>query len=117
MLWKEGTAIEQPDTIFLNLTGVLAQAYRFQIVTAKLDKAGMTAYFEDSYLNTKTKIDLDGNTIINFTIVNIPGSYAVNRFRIVFIPAKALPLTFTNAKAYLQGKDIAVEWKAENELT
>jgi hypothetical protein len=49
--------------------------------------------------------------------VNIPGSYAADRFRIVFAPAIALPVTFTNVKAYRQGSSINVEWDVENEMT
>lgn len=108
-------SIDQQDTIFLNLTGVRAQGYGFEFITNKLDEPGMSAFFEDSYLNTKTPLNLDGNTVVNFTIANIPGSYASDRFRIVFNPAAVLPLTITNVKAYLKDKDIHVEWLAENE--
>ncbi len=31
------------------------------------------------------------------------------------MPAKTLPLTFTNVKAYQQNQTINVEWKVENE--
>ena len=37
-------------------------------------------------------------------------------FRIVFAPMIALPVTFTNVKAYGMGKNINVEWKVENEV-
>ncbi len=109
-------SIDQQDTVQFNLGGVRVQAYRFEFIADKLDEPGLTAYFEDSYLKTKIPLDLGGTTIVNFTIANIPGSYASNRFRIVFAPAKLLPLNITSVKAYRQNKNIQVEWNAENEV-
>ena len=48
-------------------------------------------------------------------LYNIPGSYAADRFRIVFTPALVLPVTFTSIKAYQQNNTINVEWKVDNE--
>jgi hypothetical protein len=108
--------INSQDTIFLNLANTKAQKYRFEIAADWFDQQpGLTAFFEDSYLHTSTPLDLAGTTTIDFNIVNIPGSYAVNRFSIVFTPPVALPLTLTSVKAYQKNKDIAVEWTVENE--
>ena len=108
-------SIDQQDTVFLNLTGERAQSYQFDIVADKLDEPGMTGYLEDMYLKTKTKLNLNGNTLVNFTIVNLPGSYAPNRFRIVFTPTAVLPLSITNVKASQQNHDIRIDWNVENE--
>ena len=81
----------------------------------QLDQQGLTGFLEDNYLHTSTPLNLNGSTIADFNIVNIPGSYAADRFRIVFTPALVLPLSFTSVKAYQKNKDIAVEWKVENE--
>ena len=107
--------ITQQDTIFLNLTGVKVQAYRFEFIASNLNP-GLKGFLEDSYLQTRTQLDLTGSTVANFTIVNIPGSYAPDRFRIVFTPAVVLPVTFTSVKAYRQDKSINVEWAVENEM-
>jgi dTDP-4-dehydrorhamnose 3,5-epimerase-like enzyme len=108
--------INSQDTIFLNLANTKAQKYRFEIAADRFDQQpGLTAFFEDNYLHTSTLLDLAGTTTIDFNIVNIPGSYAVNRFSIVFTPPVALPLTLTSVKAYQKNKDIAVEWTVENE--
>jgi Secretion system C-terminal sorting domain len=58
---------------------------------------------------------MTGGTDINFSVANVTGSNAVNRFMIVFEPLKALPITFTSVKAYLQGGNIGVEWRVQNE--
>ena len=103
------------DTIFLNLANMKVQKYRFEFTADQLDQPGVTGFLEDNYLHTSTPLNLNGSTIADFNIVNIPGSYAADRFRIVFTPALVLPLSFTSVKAYPKNKDIAVEWKVENE--
>ena len=107
--------ITQQDTIFLNLTGVRVQQYQFQFDADNLN-TGIEGFLEDSYLHTRTPLNLSGSTVVNFNIVNIPGSYAPDRFRIVFAPAVVLPVTFTSVKAYRQDKNINVEWRVENEM-
>ncbi|MDQ6842768.1 MAG: T9SS type A sorting domain-containing protein, partial [Bacteroidota bacterium] len=62
-----------------------------------------------------TSLLMNGSNVINFSVDNSAGSYAANRFRIVFSQAKALPLTLTNVKAYRQNTGIQVEWDVENE--
>ena len=108
-------SITEKDTVFLNLANTKVQHYRFEFTADQLDQPGVTGFLEDNYLHTSTPLNLNGSTIADFNIVNIPGSYAADRFRIVFTPALVLPLTFTNVKAYSKNKDIAVEWRVENE--
>ena len=108
--------ITRQDTIFLNLSGVKAQQYRFEFIANKLDQPGLTALLEDNYTLIKTPLNLNESTVVNFNMVNIAGSYAPDRFRIVFAPAVVLPVTFTSVKAYRQDKNINVEWKVENEM-
>ena len=67
--------ITQQDTIFLNLTGVRVQAYRFEFIASNLN-TGLEGFLEDNYLHTRTPLDLSGTTVANFNIENIAGSYA-----------------------------------------
>ncbi|KAA9034156.1 T9SS type A sorting domain-containing protein, partial [Ginsengibacter hankyongi] len=108
--------ITDNDTVFLNLTGVSARKYRFEFMADQLYTPGLTAFLQDNYLHTSTPLNIDGTTSIDFTIVNIAGSYAANRFLVVFSQQGTLPVTFTSVKAYQKGKDIQVEWKVNNEL-
>jgi hypothetical protein len=105
------------DTIFYNLTNVRAQPYRYEFIATNLSFNSLQGFIEDNYLQTKTPLNMEGTTIVNFTIENIPGSYAADRFRIVFkeMAAAPLPVTVTSLKAYPKNADIAVEWKVENE--
>ncbi len=109
-------SITGADTIFLNLANAKFQQYRFTFNTSSLAQPGLIGYLEDSYLNTSTALNLDGETNINFTVVNVAGSNAANRFRIVFKTVTVLPITFTTVTAVKQNKQIAVNWKTTNEV-
>ncbi len=103
------------DTTFLNVTGMKAQAYRFEISAANLSLHDMQGFITDKYLNRKTALNMEGTTAYNFTVVNVPGSYAADRFNIEFLPLHTLPVTVTSVKATQKSKNISVEWKVENQ--
>ncbi|MDP4285210.1 MAG: hypothetical protein Q8891_12355 [Bacteroidota bacterium] len=107
----------QSDTLFYNLASVKAQNYRMEFIASSLSSYGLEGFIEDTYLHTKTPLNLEGTTLLNFSVTNAAGSYATNRFRIVFAPMAAgpLPVTFVSVNASLKNGDIAVEWKVENE--
>ncbi|MEO8763708.1 MAG: hypothetical protein ABI416_05445 [Ginsengibacter sp.] len=104
------------DTIFLNLANAKIQQYRFKFTGTHLAQQGVNPFLEDNYLHTITSLDPGGNTIVDFSVENIPASYAVNRFRITFKPLAVLDCRFTSVKAAQANKDIKIEWKVENEL-
>ena len=103
------------DTIFFNLTNVKVQNYQFVITASQLAQPGLTGYLVDNYLGTQTPLNIDGTTTINFNIANIPGSYASNRFEILFTPSKLLPVIFTSVEAYQQDNGNIIDWKVSNE--
>ena len=72
------------DTVFLNLTQLKIQTYQFEFVPKLLGGQGLTAYLEDRYLRNRTIISLNDTTRFNFSVINNPGSYAADRFIIVF---------------------------------
>ncbi|MFT3908399.1 MAG: Ig-like domain-containing protein [Ferruginibacter sp.] len=109
--------IGQHDTIFLNLTGTRVLSYRFEFTATDMANDHLEGFVEDLYLHTTTPLDMTGTTTVNFNIENIPGSYAADRFRIIFNKTLIVtPVTFTSVKAYKQDKNINVEWKTENEI-
>jgi hypothetical protein len=108
--------ISKEDTIFLSMTKMKVKSYQFEIIGENFDEPGLTAFLEDSYLNTSTPIDINGTTTIKFNVVDVSGSWNPGRFKVVFKQAAALPVIFTSVKAYEQNKNIAVEWKVENEV-
>ncbi|MBA3830261.1 MAG: Ig-like domain-containing protein, partial [Taibaiella sp.] len=109
--------IVETDTVFYSLKNSKIQTYRFEFIADNLDTgAGLEGFLEDNYLHTRTPVSLSGTTLVDFSVANVAGSYATDRFRIVFAPAKALPVTFTSVKAYRQGSNINVEWIVDNEM-
>ena len=105
------------DTLYFKLATTTQRNYQFVFEVNDMQQQDMVGYLMDSYLGTSSLINLNGTTNVNFTINAAAASAATNRFKIVFKPAVfVLPVTFTAVKAYQKNKDIAVEWKVENEL-
>jgi len=73
-------------------------------------------YLVDNYTHSRTPLNMTGTTDADFTIANVTGSNAANRFMIVFEPVKALPVTFTSIKAWKQDRDIDIQWNVDNEV-
>jgi hypothetical protein len=72
------------DTIFFRMGQPRVQQYQFEFIANDLRHDHLAAFLEDNYLHTSTPVNLQGSTMISFSIENIPGSYATDRFRIVF---------------------------------
>ena len=53
--------ITQNDTIFLNLTGVRVQQYRFVFNAENLDSR-LEGFLEDNYMHTRTPVNMSGST-------------------------------------------------------
>lgn len=114
MLERRAT-INNNDTVFLKLWQTVQATYQFKFEPLNFG-AGLSAYLEDSYLNTTTPINLNLPTVINFTINSNALSQAANRFRIIFHPSSVLPVTFTSIKAYQKnGNNVQLEWNVANE--
>jgi len=111
------TMVFDTDTIHLNLTQVKVQAYQFEFVPNLLEGQSLTAFLEDRYLNQRTIINLNDTTRINFNVVNVPGSYAPDRFFIVFKRSQVLiPETLISISADRNsGHAVDVRWRVEHE--
>ncbi len=105
------------DTVSLKLWQLANRDYTLKLDVANFTDPSLTAFVQDSYLNTETALDLAGTTSIAFTASSsIPASMATGRFRIVFRASGALPVTFTAVRAYRKGQGIQVEWDTQNEV-
>ena len=104
------------DTLFYSIEQMQQREYQFEFIGSYLDEYGMEAFLEDNYLHTRTQLSLTGITFIKFIVNNMAASRSKNRFHIVFAAAAGpLPATFVSLKGYQQNKNIAIEWKMENE--
>lgn len=104
------------DTVFLHLTNTKVMNYRFEIAARNFNQPGLIATLEDNYLHTSTWIDLNNTAYFDFNVINIPGSYAADRFKIIFSQSATLPVSFTSIKAYKKNEEVNIEWKVENEI-
>lgn len=108
--------IENEDTIFFRLSGLMIQNYQLKISAENITFPGITAWLEDTYLQNSTLVKIDDTTVVDFAVTNIAGSYSPDRFRIIFkAPASPLPVTFTGIKAAVKEDGILVQWQVENE--
>lgn len=76
------------DTVFYRINQMKVHQYEFQFIPNQIAKPGLRAWLEDSYTNTATPISLTDTSYIRFSIINQPGSYAPDRFRLVFVQKK-----------------------------
>jgi hypothetical protein len=103
------------DTFYLNIGNMQVQNYQWQVNMGNISQSGLNGFLIDNYTQTTTPIVPNVRTNINFSIANIAGSYAADRFLIVFTPQLVLPLSITSVKAYPKNTNIVVEWTVENE--
>jgi hypothetical protein len=107
------------DTVFYGLYGLQDKNYILEFIADSLNHPGLAGFIVDSFLKTKTPVNLNGITDVPFTITSDPASYAHTRFNAIFIPAAGgpLPVTFTSVKAWGQSDgNIAVQWDVTNQL-
>ncbi|MEO5892083.1 MAG: hypothetical protein ABIQ31_17680 [Ferruginibacter sp.] len=108
--------INKNDTLFLRLVQSTQRNYQFVFKSNNLSQPNLQGFLEDKYTGLATPISLDGSTTFNFTINGDALSINRDRFRVVFKEGVVLPVTYTDVKAWQQGKDIAVKWNVENQL-
>ena len=102
------------DTVHLNLANTKVQNYLLEIDAANLQANGRSAFLEDKYLQSITPLNLNGKIAVGFNIVNIPGSYAQDRFRIIFKQAIPVMVTGITAERIPDGT-VQVKWNTLNE--
>ncbi len=117
LILERRAMVSSADTIFLQLGNVKLRSYRFNFHTENMMVPGLEAWLVDAYTGVNTPLNLSSGAVYNFTVENIPGSYAANRFMIVFRQAVVLPvniISITAARNNHQGID--VNWTTENEI-
>ena len=105
------------DTIFFRMWGMQKKSYRMEFIARNLDHPGLQGYLEDSYLHTSSAIQLNDTTRFTITINNDPGSYAQNRFRVIFnTPSPVAPVQhYTTVQATQMNSNIFISWNTLNQ--
>ncbi len=104
------------DTIFFNLSKMAIKNYSLQLTSGNLNYPNTIAWLEDDFLHTQTIVDLNGTTLVPFSVTSAAASSAANRFMIVFKNTGTLAAAFTELNATVQNRDIAIGWRVENEM-
>lgn len=108
--------LTENDTLFIKLQRITQRSYQFETEPAAINDPSLTAWLEDSYLQTSTPVDLYNKTAFDFTVDANSASAAANRFRIVFKHSTVLPVTIVSVNAVLQNKEALVNWTVANEM-
>ena len=104
------------DTIRLKLSQLRLADYKFVVYPQQLGQLWYDAFLVDNYLSTRTPLNASDSTVISFNVANVVGSYASDRFYIVFKTYQSLPVKFTGINAWRKNENtITVNWKVENE--
>lgn len=105
------------DTLFLNITGMRIHQYQWDILTENMMTGGRDVYFIDNFLSTSAQLNLNSNNPILFEVTSIAGSYAPDRFMIVFTQQAVVPVRFTGISAVRNSdKAVTVKWHTDNEI-
>lgn len=115
---EQRQTIKFNDTSFLKLYRLKKQQYLFTIKAANMANSGLKAVLKDKYdtaINNSI-INLNGkiNTIA-FTVNTDSGSFAPDRFYIVYLKA-LLPFAFTGVDGKIHQKNILINFKTKNNL-
>ncbi len=104
------------DTFFYQVGHLKQASYRLSFSPNNLPSFGMDAFLEDTYLQVCSPVSLITGTTLDFTVTSNPASYAANRFRLIFRPTVALPVTITSVKATNKNNVVVVDWQVENQI-
>ncbi len=108
--------VKNNDTIFYNISNLRLDAYQLRFGPENMSSLMMSAWLVDKFLNTMTPVSLSDSTTIDFSITADAGSYAADRFYLVFKKTRVLPVIITHIAANRSDeKEINVNWSVENE--
>jgi hypothetical protein len=104
------------DTVHLNVTGYKVGSYQWTFKLMNMDAPGLAVFVKDNFLNTLSPLNMNGDNNTGFTISSAAGSYAADRFSVVFRPASVVAVTLSSIAAQrLTDKSVKVSWRSENE--
>ncbi len=108
--------VNENDILPLLLTRTKQQAYTFDIEATNINAGNLQAYLADAYTLLETPVSLTGTTSVSFTVNADAGSYASNRFKLIFKLNTVLPVSFTGIAATRNADNtVTVSWNTENE--
>ncbi|HTB99971.1 MAG TPA: T9SS type A sorting domain-containing protein [Ferruginibacter sp.] len=105
------------DTVHLSVGSLNVSPYQLVIATKNFTRPDIKAFLVDAFDSTSTPILLGDTSVnVNFVVTTVPGSYAANRFSIVFTATPPATVTYSNVTATaVQNKSINVQWQVTNQ--
>lgn len=104
------------DTIYYDINNLNSITYRLEIVGANLAQPDRMAVLQDLFLNREMPLSLQDTNNYRFTVNSNSGSYARNRFRVVFyqISGSPLPVRFSLFNAFHDGEKNRLAWQIQH---
>lgn len=107
--------ISNDDSIPYYFTNLQKLTYRLEFTPSNIFLPGQVVVLKDKYRLVDTLLDLSAPVSINFTVDANTGSFATDRFLLIFNPSIALPVTFVSISANIKKNAVQVDWKVAGE--
>ncbi len=104
------------DTLPLFMNNMKQMVYEFQFEGSDFDNPSTQATLIDNFTGLHTQFNASGIKIIPFTITSAAGSFANDRFLIVFGSSGPLPIDIIVLNAYPKNQGIQVDWVSKTEI-
>jgi len=98
------------DTLRLSMTGLQPSVYNLVFDPSNFNAPYLNASLYDKFLNTLNPISLVVPSNYSFTVSSTTGSFAPDRFSVVFGGSVPLNIEFTYFNAVFSGKQVDVKW-------
>lgn len=105
---------EQTDTVYYDVRNLTAGNYQLRFTPENMP--GMEAWLVDIFLGTETYINLSSEFVHDFTVSNSTASRAANRFHIIFVKARPLPVQIVHLQAITKEEGVRLSWDVEHEI-
>ena len=104
------------DTIYYDISNLNSITYRLEILGANLAQPDRMAVLQDLFLNREMPLSLQDTNSYQFTVNSNSGSYARNRFRVVFyqLSGSPLPVRFSLFNAFHDGEKNRLTWQIQH---
>ena len=100
------------DSLPLFMERMKVMNYELQLTGSNFADPSITATLIDNFTGKRTTLSVSGTTVVPFSVSSVAGSYATDRFLVVFGPSA---ITISKIKAYQKNLGIEVDWTMQSE--
>ncbi|MFZ4057334.1 MAG: beta strand repeat-containing protein, partial [Ferruginibacter sp.] len=99
------------DTVQVETIRLKVGTYQFEVFFNDAQCDDLDIYFIDQFTSEKTQLFVQTHNMIHFTLLNEPGSYAADRFIIVFKARNTLPVQWISFQAQPNSMGVLLNWE------